>query len=169
MSHTCNICLEFHFIDYWLYEHVYGQYPLVCRRIYSVSASVSVLSIWCIIYYLQKHICLNLSSRLIPNIYNEGHQALCSNYILFHSKHYCESPIPIQHFLQSYLPRPVMSDISRVLCARNGIIRECEECTLQAMHHLLAQECNILTFTLVWWFVSNGDLARECDLFLHIC
>jgi hypothetical protein len=29
------------------------------------------------------------------------------------------------------------------------------------MHIVLAQECNILTFSMVWWFLSDGDLPQK--------
>ncbi len=96
---------------------IYGRYPLVCRRVYSVSASSLVLSI----RGIEKQVCVNISSRFIPNIYNEEHQALCCNCIVFHSNYYCESHIPIQRFLQSYLPWPLISDIGRksIMCTKS--------------------------------------------------
>ncbi len=94
MSHPRNICLGLLFL--LIYEHGH--------RRDSLAASIPVLSIRCIIYPLQKKAGVNISMIFLPNIYNEGHQAPCCNYIVFHSKHYCGTPISIQYFLQNILP-----------------------------------------------------------------
>ncbi len=75
--------------------------------------------------------------------------------------------IPIQHFLQNYLPWPIIWKSGMELWERNRIVwmrRINPICTMHPIHLLLAQECIILTFTLVWWFLSDVDLSQKCNL-----
>jgi hypothetical protein len=105
ISHTCNNCLLI------LFSFILGFTKITIVDIHlsaevTVPACVSVLSIRGtiypihkqvginnfsirgFIYHIQKQVCINISSRFLPNIYHEGHQTLCCNYIVIHSKYY---------------------------------------------------------------------------------